>query len=127
MDPIADMFSQIKNAQNVHKKSLLVPFSKIKMAILEILKRSQEIADFHLVEKKGAPKIKEIEISLKEDNFTNIKRVSRSSRRVYASSNEIPRPKRPHSFVIVSTSEGLFRGEEARKKGLGGEIIAEIK
>lgn len=127
MDPIADMFSQIKNAQSVHKESLVVSFSKIKMAILEILKKSQEIADFRVIDKKGMKNIKEIEINLKKDNLTDIKRISRPSRRVYSSSNEIPRPKRPRSFLIVSTSEGLFEGEEARKKGLGGEIIAEIK
>lgn len=128
MDPIANMFSQIKNAQKLpRKESLIVHYSKIKMAILEILKKNQEIADFKVTSKKSNQNIQEIKIDLKKDNYTDIQRVSRPSRRVYASSGEIPRPRKPRAMVIISTSEGLFEGEEARKKGLGGEIIAQIK
>ena len=71
--------------------------------------------------------IKKIEVNLVKGNYTDVQRVSRPSHRIYATSGNIPRPKRPKSFVIVSTSEGVFEGEVARRKGLGGEVIAEVK
>lgn len=120
MDPIAEMFAQIKNAQNARHQTLVVTYSKIKWAILEILKSHQQIADFRELSKKTA-----IEIHLKS-NLINIKRLSRPGRRVYTTSGNIPRPKRPQSMVVISTSQGLLEGEEARKKGLGGELIAEV-
>lgn len=126
MDPIADMFSQIKNAQGARQKKLVVSYSKIKWAILEILKAHQQISGLRLVEEKSKnPSSRQIEIELKQ-NFLNLKRVSRPGRRVYIASLKIPRPKRPRAMVVISTSQGLFEGEEARKKGLGGELIAEI-
>ena len=139
MDPIANMFSQIKNAQAAQKERLVIPYAKIKLAILEILKNHRQIADFCVVEKKHFHKkenskakksdliINEIEIDLLQDNFSDIRRISRPGRRVYASFTRIPRPKRAQALVIVSTSKGVFEGEEARKKGLGGEIIAEVR
>lgn len=135
MDPIADMFSQIKNAQGARKESLVISFSKIKLAILEILKTHRQVADFHTVEKKNLVKgekakeriFKTIEIKILPDNFTDIRRISRPGRRVYASSFNIPRPKRPQAITIVSTSKGVLEGEDARRKGLGGEVIAEVK
>lgn len=136
MDPIASMFTQIRNAQSARHENLVVPFSKIKMAILEILKLRQQISDFRIVGKDSAKSVKKqvesktkilrIEIDLNE-HLLDIQRVSRPSRRVYTSSAGIPRPKRPKSMFILSTSKGVLEGEDARKKGLGGELIAEVK
>lgn len=132
MDPIADMFSQIKNAQSVKREALIVPFSKIKLAILEILKNHNHISGVKLIEKRGENRHKEgsikfIEILLFSEGFSDIRRVSRPGRRVYKSSFNIPRPKRDRAITIVSTSKGVLEGEDARRKGLGGEIIAEIR
>lgn len=135
MDPIAEMFSQIKNAQNARRKQVTIFYSKIKMAILGILKEHHQIADFRLVEKKSATKkkkshfkeIKKIEIDLLDKNQIDIKRVSRPGRRVYTSSVNIPWPKKADDLVIISTAEGILEGEKARKIGLGGEVIAEVK
>jgi len=134
MDPIADMFSQIRNAQTARKDSLAVNYSKIKLAILEILKARHQIADYRLIQKKttsrGESRAKEIsviQINLIDQVSLEINRVSRPGRRVYTSRLDIPRPKKPRSFIILSTSRGLLDGEEARKKGLGGEIICEIR
>ena len=125
MDPIAEMFSQIKNAQSVRREKLIISYSKIKLAILEILKLHHQIIDYRLL-KKQHDESQKIEINLKP-NLIDIKRISRPGRRVYTSGSSIPRPKRPQSMVIISTSQGVLEGEEARKKGLGGELIAEIR
>lgn len=123
MDPIADMFSQIYNAQQSGIKKVVVEFSKMKMAILEILKNEGKIADFHKGEEKG---FATIEIKLASAQNWQAKKVSKPGRRVYASNGKIPRAKTYKGLVIVSTSEGIMAGEEARKKGHGGEIIAEV-
>lgn len=123
MDPIAEMFSQIKNAQGARHEKMTISFSKLKVAILELLKAHHQIVDFRLID---LPLGKKIEIDLKQD-LIDIRRISRPGRRVYSAANKIPKPKRPQSMVVVSTSKGIFEGEEARKKGLGGELIAEIR
>lgn len=125
MDPIADMFSQIKNAQYAQKESLTVFYSKIKLAILNVLKEHHQIADFRAIENKDSSK--KIEIVLLKDVIFDIKKISRPGRRVYTTAVNIPRPKKTRAIVIISTSQGILEGETARKKGLGGEVIAEIK
>ncbi|KKQ18208.1 MAG: 30S ribosomal protein S8 [Berkelbacteria bacterium GW2011_GWA1_36_9] len=124
MDPIAEMFSQIKNAQGARHEKMTIFYSKIKLAILEILKSRQRIIDFRVVDLPSGQK--KIEIDLNQ-NLIDIRRVSRPGRRVYTTAGNIPRPKRPQSMLVISTSKGMFEGEEARKKGLGGELIAEIR
>jgi len=125
MDPIAEMFIQIQNARSVGKPMLEVSFSKMKMAILGILKNNGKILDFRLRDEKN---FKKIMVELIPTALTGglIKRVSRPGRRVYTSNGYLPRPKSPKGLVIVSTSQGMMTGEEARKKGLGGEIIGEV-
>ena len=122
MDPIADSFVQIKNAINARKKSLKIPHSKLKMAILAILKSNGYVSDFKEV---SEDKFKKIEINL-TGSILKIQRVSRLGRRVYSSSSRIPRKRTPKGLFIVSTPEGIMSGEQARKKGVGGEILAEI-
>ena len=122
MDPIANSFVQIKNAINARKKSLKIPHSKLKMAILAILKSNGYDLDFKEV---SEDKFKKIEINL-TGSILKIQRVSRSGRRVYSSSSRIPRKRTPKGLFIVSTPEGIMSGEQARKKGVGGEILAEI-
>lgn len=123
MDPIAEMFVQIRNAQDIHKKSLVVSFSRHKLAILKVLKENHQIADFREIMEN---KFKNIEIKLISDRLILIRRLSRPGRRIYSASSRIPQPKTPQGLVIVSTSEGIMKGEEARGKGLGGEVIAEV-
>ena len=146
MDPIADMFSQITNAQAAGKESLSVPFSKIKMAILEILKNNHYIRSYRQINgnktkakiseadepsktidlKKGQPALLEIILDKKDSSDFKIQRVSKPGRRVYAQASNIPKVKSPRGVVIISTSKGLLIGEDARKKSLGGEVVAEI-
>ena len=122
MDPIANMFCQIHNAYGSESKTLMIPFSNLRMAILAILKKNQFITDFNEIKSDN---IKKIQIEL-NSNRLNFRRLSRPGRRFYSTSREIPRPRGAKGLVIISTSSGMMNGEEARQKGLGGEIIAEI-
>lgn len=118
MDPIAQMFTTIRNSQSAGKVTIKVPFSNIKMAVLEILKLKGIISDYRKLEK-------EIEIKLLSNKMLNLDRISRPGRRVYARNGNIPLSKSDRGIIIISTSEGIMSGEDARKKGLGGEIIGE--
>ena len=123
MDPIANMFSQILNAQKSAKKELVISYSQVRAAILTILKTNHYIDDF---KEQKADKFIQIQIILNNRGLGQIRRISRPGRRFYSASKQIPRPKGARGMVIVSTSKGLMNGEEARRRGLGGEIMAEI-
>ncbi len=119
-DTIADLVTRISNAQKAGRKSLIVPFSKIKMGILSVLKEEGYVGSFTAQEK-------EIVINLEESgkDFEKIRRVSRPGRRVYVKSKNIPKP-RGYGMVIVSTPKGVLSGSKAKKAGLGGELICEV-
>lgn len=127
MDPITDMFNQIKNAQAVEKTTVEVPFSKIKSEICQILKREGWIEDFA---KKGKKAQKEIKITLKYEDgiprISNFKRISKPGRRIYKGWKELRLIRQGYGASIISTSGGLMSGKEARRQRLGGEIICEI-
>lgn len=123
MDPIANMFSQILNAQKSAKKELVISYSQVRAAILAILKTNHYIDDF---KEQKSDKFIQIQIILNNRGLGQIRRISRPGRRFYSTSKQIPRPKGARGMVIVSTSKGLMNGEEARNRGLGGEIMAEI-
>jgi small subunit ribosomal protein S8 len=126
-DPIADMLTRIRNAVSSSHATVRIPYSKVKEAIAEILKSSGYVAGFK-VEDKGVAKA--IEITLGSDakpvDITALVRVSKPSRRVYAASREIPSVLNGRGIVIVSTSNGIMTGAEARKRGLGGELICKV-
>ncbi|MEK7500965.1 MAG: 30S ribosomal protein S8 [Patescibacteria group bacterium] len=126
MDPIADMLVRIKNAQAVHKETVVVPFSKMKQEIARILKQARLILDY---EKKGRlASGRKLELQLKYNNsqpaISQVKRISKPGRRVYLSYKEIF-PK-SSALMIVSTSGGVMSAAEARKAKLGGEVLCEI-
>ncbi|MBM2820777.1 MAG: ribosomal protein [Candidatus Berkelbacteria bacterium] len=123
MDPIAEMFCQIVSVKNTEKDVLVVPFSNIKMAILEILKNTGKIKDFKKINEKPHDKI---EINPNNLEINKISRISTPGKRVYSGNGNIPVPKTQHGLIIISTSEGIMAGEDARKKGIGGEIICEV-
>ena len=123
MDPIADMFSQIYTAQRAGYEQTIVPFSRMKMGILEILKKSGKIGDFKEIKEQ---KFRKIQLKLLPTDNWQAQKISKPGKRVYASNGNIPRPKNYNGVIIVSTSQGIMLGEDARKKGLGGEIIAEV-
>ena len=126
-DPIADMFTRIRNAQAVSKGSTEIPFSSIKLALAKLLERSGFVKSIEVVKKKTGNVIK---IQLKYRNgspaISTIKRVSKPGQRMYTSFQDIGRVRGGYGVMIVSTSKGLMLGNEARKQEIGGEIIGEV-
>lgn len=127
VDPIADMLTRIRNAQAVNHRTVDVPFSKIKMDLAELLSRKGWLGE---VAAKGKKVGRIIEIGLKYEDkkpiINNLKRISKCGCRLYIKKKEIKPIRQGYGISVISTSQGLMTGEEARKKGLGGEIICEI-
>lgn len=126
-DTIADMLTQIRNAQAVDKETVSIPFSNLKYEIAEILEKGGFVEK---VKKRGRKERKKIEITLKYENeipaISSLKVVSRPGQRIYKRYKEIGRVKRGYGIVIISTSKGLMTDREARKQKIGGEVICEI-
>ena len=126
-DPIADMLTRIRNANTAKHDTVLVPASKIKLAIVEILKNEGYIAKYELVDDGN---FKNILITLKygadknEKIITGIKRISKPGLRVYASKDELPRVLGGLGIAILSTNHGVITDKEARKLQVGGEVLA---
>ena len=127
-DPIADMLTRIRNANMVRHEKLEVPASNLKKEIAEILKREGFIRDVEYVEdsKQGI-----IRIFLKygqndERVITGLKRISKPGLRVYAKTNEVPKVLNGLGIALISTSKGIKTDKEARKEGLGGEVLAYV-
>ena len=126
-DPIADMLTRIRNAINVRKSEVAMPHSKNKEAIAKLLKQSGFVADVSVADATLGKTLK-IVINHEDENarITEIVRLSKPGRREYSSSKEIPVVKRGRGVVIVSTSRGLMTGEQAKKQGVGGELICKV-
>lgn len=122
-DPIADMFTRIRNGQSAAKTAVTMPSSKLKVAIANLLKEEGYISDFAVVE--GAKPELSVELKYFEGKevIETIKRVSRPGLRVYKGSNELPKVLAGMGIAIVSTSKGLMTDRAARSAGLGGEIL----
>lgn len=126
IDPIADMITRIRNANLIKHKEVLVPFSKIKLAIAEILKKEGFIKKVEKInEDHGQIKI-ELKYKQGQPVITDLKRISKPGRRVYKRYREIPRMLPTLGIAILSTPRGLMTHEEAKKQKVGGEIICEI-
>jgi small subunit ribosomal protein S8 len=131
-DPISDMLTRIRNAQMAGHKQVTVPFSKLKMVIAEILEKENFV---EMARKEKTGKFDEIKIDLKYNKVSNmqkdpaisgINRVSKVGQRIYVKKGEIRKVKNNYGISIISTSKGLMTGRDARKIGLGGELICEI-
>ena len=127
-DPIADMLTRIRNANSVHHDTVEIPASKVKQAMAEILKREGFIKDYDLVNdnKQGV-----LRLSLKygpnrEKVITGLKRISKPGLRVYAKKEQLPRVLGGLGIAIISTSQGIMTDKQARREGLGGEVVAYV-
>ncbi len=122
-DPIADMLTSIRNSGLSGKKSALVPLSKAKLAVLEVLKKNEYIEDF-VVENRT------INITLKYYGkvhvITGIKRISSPGRRVYGRKQTVPSTFSGKGLTIVSTSKGILTDKEAKIMKVGGEVICKV-
>lgn len=131
MDPIADMLIRIKNAQAVRSEQVVMPFSKVKLKIANILKEAGYILEVERKNKKAKKAEHEyLQLTLKyQDNqaiVSGVKIISRPSRRMYIKAKDIKPVHSGYGLAIVSTSKGIMSSREAKKSGLGGEIICEI-
>lgn len=125
-DPIADMLTRIRNAASAKHTNVRVPVSRIKLEIAKILHEQGYIRGFQLVGKG-----RDLRIRLKYDEhrepvLKGLKRVSTPGRRVYAGKAELPRVLGGFGIAIVSTSQGVMTAKDARKRGIGGEVLGYI-
>lgn len=125
-DPVADMFTRIRNGQSANKVAVKMPSSKLKVSIAKVLKDEGYIADFAV---SGDVK-PELEVTLKyfqgKSVIETIDRVSRPGLRIYKKRGELPKVMGGLGVAIVSTSRGLMTDRAARKVGIGGEIIGYV-
>ena len=128
-DPIADMLTRIRNANTAKHDTVDVPSSKMKLAIADILLKEGYIKKYDLVD-AGAGKDIHITLKYGEDKdekiITGIKRISKPGLRVYAGKDELPRVLGGLGIAIISTNNGVLTDKEARKAGVGGEVLAFI-
>ena len=124
-DPIADMLTRIRNANQAKHEVVEMPASRLKLEILEVLKNEGYIAEYEKIEdgKQGVIKVT-LKYVNKERVIKGIKRISKPGLRVYAKSTELPQVLKGLGVAIISTSNGVMTDREARKNKLGGEVIA---
>jgi len=126
-DPIADMLSRIRNAIAVRKTDVNLPHSKVKESVARLLQQNGYVSDVRVTDASIG---KTLSITLHEEGanatITEIKRLSKPGRRYYTRKQEIPTVKSGRGIVIVSTSKGMMTGEEAKKQGVGGEVICRV-
>src|SRR5262249_16647468 len=127
-DPVADFLARIRNAIRARHPKVDVPASKLKLEIARILKEEGYIANFKVQEEEGR-KIVRVYLKYSANNdaaISNMQRVSRPGCRVYVRRNEIPRVLGGMGINILTTPRGVMTGREARKQGVGGEILCEV-
>ncbi len=127
-DPIADMLTRIRNANMAKHESVIVPESKTKTAIANILKEEGYIVGYKTVKIDG---VNMLEITLKygpngEKVIQGLKRISKPGLRIYANADQLPKVLNGLGIAIVSTSKGIVTDKSARKLNLGGEVIAYV-
>jgi small subunit ribosomal protein S8 len=127
-DPIADMLTRIRNALVARHDFTDVPASKLKMALAEVLKKEGYIRDYEL-KSQGIKRTIRIHLAYADDGepvIDGLQRVSKPGLRVYAQRREVPRVHGGLGVAILSTPEGVLTGRDARRRGLGGEVLCYV-
>ena len=127
-DPIADMLARIRNATTAYKDDVLMPSSKMKVAIADILKREGYIKEFGIERGEVGPILK-IELKYgpnREKTIAGLKRISKPGLRIYAQRDSIPRVLGGLGIAIISTSKGLVTDKQAMRERVGGEVVAYV-
>ena len=127
-DPIADMLTRIRNANQMNYNEVEVPTSNLKTQIADILKNEGYIVGYKIVKKdNGSFMLIELKYGAKKERvISGLKRISKPGLRVYAKKEEVPTVLNGLGIAIISTSKGLMVDREARKQNLGGEVLAYI-
>lgn len=141
-DPISDMLTRVRNAQMVKKPEVVLPYSKLKFNIAKLLEKETWLGKIEVLEplldknvkakniKDKNAKFKQLKIEIKYDGdkpkISSLKRISKPGRRVYAGKGEMPIVLNNYGIAVISTPKGLMTNKQAKKQGVGGEIICEI-
>ena len=126
-DPIADMLARIQNAYMAHKTEVKMPMSKVKKVIAEVMQKEGYLDAIEIEEEKP---VNQLKLTLKyiggQPSITKIKRISKPGLRLYARTDKIQRTLGGYGTTIISTSQGVMTDKEARKRGIGGELLCSI-
>lgn len=127
-DPIADLLTRIRNANNVYMEKVEIPSSKMKAALAEIFKQEGFIKDVEYIAdgKQGVLRLYLKYGSNREKVISGIKRISKPGLRVYAKKEEVPKVLGGLGSALLSTSKGIMTDKQARSQGLGGEVICYV-
>jgi len=127
-DPIADFLTRIRNANSVYHEKVEIPASNVKKTLADILKKEGLIKDFDYIEdgKQGVLRLYLKYGPNKEKVITGIRRISKPGLRVYVKKDQVPRVLGGLGIAVISTSQGIMTDKEARKRGLGGEVICYV-
>lgn len=137
IDPIADMLTRIRNASIIKKSEVVLPMSKVKFSIANILQKEGFVSKVEIIpggkdlKKNKAAKFDQIRIVLKyekdgQPKISSLKRISKPGRKVYVDKDNIGKVLNGLGFSVISTSRGMMTGRQARKEQVGGEFICEI-
>ena len=125
-DPISDLFTRIRNALKEKHESVLIPYSKNKFIILKILEDNGFIKNFYIVDESLIQKNIKINLKYRPNGsqlISELKRISKPSKRVYIRKSEVPKVLSGFGISIISTSKGILSGKDARLKNVGGELM----
>jgi len=130
-DPIADMLTRVRNANNAYHDTVPIPHSKIKVHVAEILKEQGYIAGWHVEDVEDHASAKTLVVELKygpnrEKSIAGVRRVSKPGLRVYAKAGALPKVLGGLGVAIISTSTGLLTDKQCAKRGVGGEVLAYV-
>ena len=130
-DPIADMLTRLRNANQAYHESTTMPYSKIKQGIADILQQEGYISSYKVEEPKEGAVGKTLIVDLKfgpsrERSIAGVRRISKPGLRVYAKSTNLPKVLGGLGVAILSTSQGLLTDRQAKNKGVGGEVLAYV-
>ena len=128
-DPIADMLARIKNAYTANMDTVLIPFSKFKADIANILDEEGYIRNHEIKKDEGIQGVIKVHLKYNKNGncaISGLKRISKPGLRVYAEKDKIPKVMGGLGVVMVSTSKGVLTGSKAKESGIGGEVICSI-
>ncbi|PID52358.1 MAG: 30S ribosomal protein S8 [Candidatus Moraniibacteriota bacterium] len=135
IDSISDMLTRIRNAHAARHAEVVMPMSKLKFAIAQVLEKEDFIDGVERVQDEDNEKFENIRITLKYDQISStikkpaiegIRQISKQGQRRYVKKDDIHKVRNGYGISVISTSQGVMSGKEARKKGLGGELICEL-
>lgn len=127
-DPVADLLTRIRNANRANHETVEAPASKLSMEIVKILQSEGFVKGYEMVKDAKFPTVRmHLKYGQRKDKvITNLKRISKPGLRVYAKRDEVPRVLRGLGIAIVSTSRGVMTDRDARRKGIGGEVLCYV-